>query len=516
MTAVLGLNLLLDDIAMKAMYGDNSPRPEDRDNIPSTIPIFVGNNPKDNLTLSEDWVNYVKRINSFPNLEGYYFQFTKEGFFQDAVGWHNVGGGYVVEQVTFSGNIVEVYRIEGNRAFIRCCYNNEAPPTQLVRCMPDKLHPLIQLLTTQHWNKLDITTDGHYPQTLIMAKDRSQELWIDARNMIKYEEPKMSNTLPAVGKGCYIWRPQNIFNGDISKIVQMMVDAHVNHVCIKVSDGWYTYPNMSELASRLRAAGIIVGAWGYVYLKWIPTTEADAIVLGAKQLDAAYLLHDIEDAAAFFQWTNGSKYMNRVKALLPRMPMAMNSYWKISGHPEIPWSSIRNQCDFDAPQIYSRGTDPVQKYNASKLEYANKKPRLPFALPAGDMYFEGGIKPRPGDITKFMQRAKLDPEAKGVVMWAADQRETTPELWAEFAAFHWDLGTVDPIPPVTPPVYEPLYAAVVIADFLYIRNRPDASGGTQGYYKKGDRVTVYGITGSWSCVDAEKDLWCGSRWLKRL
>lgn len=324
------------------------------------------------------------------------------------------------------------------------------------------------------------------------------------------------NKLPDLRKGCYIWRPQNIFDGDIDKIVRMMSDAKVNHVCIKVSDGWYTYPSMATLADELRQAGIIVGAWGYVYLKWIPTTEANAIVAGTKLLNASYLLHDIEDRASFFQWANGGRYMNRVRSQLPNLPMAMNSYWAMSKHPEIPWSAIRNQSDFDAPQIYSRGTDPVSKYNQSKAEYAAKKPRLPFALPAGDMYFEGGVKPRPGDITLFLKRAKADLEAKGAIMWAADQRETTPALWEEFAAFDWETGTSTPIDPIDPPVYEPLYAAVVFADFLYIRNRPDVSGSTVGYYKKGDRVTVYKTEGSWSCVDPIKDWWCGSKWLKRV
>jgi hypothetical protein len=272
---------------------------------------------------------------------------------------------------------------------------------------------------------------------------------------------------------------------------------------------------MIVLANALRAAGIIVGAWAYVYLKWIPDTEAEAVILGVKQLGAEYLLHDIEDRAAFFQWTNGSRYMGRIRAKLPTMPMAMNSYWAMSKHPEIPWSSIRNQSDFDAPQIYSRGTDPVVKYNASKIEYANKKPRLPFALPAGDMYFENGVKPKSGDITRFMQRAKADPEAKGVIMWAADQRETTPDLWEEFAAFNWETGIVDPLPPVIPPVYAPLYAAALLGTY-YIRNRPDMSGVVVGYKVKGDRVTVYKLEGSWSCIDPVKDWWIGSKGLNRL
>jgi hypothetical protein len=325
------------------------------------------------------------------------------------------------------------------------------------------------------------------------------------------------NDLPPLKKGCYVWKPENMFQGNISKIVRMMVDAKVGHVCIKVSDGYYTYPDIQPVANALREAGIIIGAWGYPYLKWIPLQEAIAIAKGALSINASYLLHDIEDRSSFFQWTNGSRYISKVRSLLPHMPMGLNSYWKPSWHTEIPWSKIRPYCDFEAPQIYSRGNDPVKMYDDSKAEFLKLSPKLPFRLPAGDMYFEGGVKPRPGDITKFLKKARYDMEAVGVVMWAADQRETTPELWEEFAAYDWEKDIVTTVPnPLPIPVDVPLYAAVVIADALYIRNRPDLSGTIVGSKKKGDRVTVYKIEGNWSCIDISKDWWMGSKYLNKL
>lgn len=336
------------------------------------------------------------------------------------------------------------------------------------------------------------------------------------------------DVLPYLGKGCYMWRPGNIFGGDVNKIVKMMVDAKVQHVCIKVCDGYYTYPDIAPVANALRLAGIVVGAWGYTYMKWIPLQEAEAIARGAKSINAAYLLHDIEDRASFFQWTNASRYIKRVMELVPNIPQGMNSYWKPSWHTEIPYSKIRAVADYDAPQIYSRGKDPVVMYDQSKGEFARLWPRLPFSLPAGDMYFEGGVKPHPGDVTNFMRHARRDPDAKGCVMWCADQRETTPELWAEFAAYDWDG---DSLTPALPPegegggpstgsgTVEPLYAAVVTAWALNVRSHPSNSGAVVGYKRKGDRVTVYLVDGSWARISSTETgefQWVSTNYLTKL
>lgn len=313
------------------------------------------------------------------------------------------------------------------------------------------------------------------------------------------------NKLPQLGKGCYIWHQRHICGGDIPSIVRRMVEAKVQHVCIKVADGWSCYtdkqPEIIHLAEALRNAGIVVGAWGYAYLKWIPLVEAEALARGARAIGARYVLHDIEDRNAFFQFVNASRYINKFREPLPNMPTALNTYWKPSWHKEIPYDKIRKRCDFDAPQVYSRGNDPARVLAESKKEYARLAPALPFSLPCGDMYFEHGIKPKPGDVTKFMHTARMDPECMGVVMWSADQQETTPELWAEFAAYDWALDAVEEVEVNIPkPAVEPLYAAVLKGSY-YVRDYPGIKGVILGAHVKGDRVTVFMEDNGWGLID---------------
>jgi hypothetical protein len=177
--------IVIDDVEYKRLYGSNTPRPVDRNGVPATVAVFNGNWNKQRVSLSPRWFKYAKKINSTPDLKGYNYQFTKSGIFAPAIGWHNVGKGNIIEQLAFAGNIVSVKRIEGNRAYVHCFYNTDKPPVEIIRSTPGNLHPLVHLLSTQFYNKLDITTNGRCPQTFLIATSRKQELWIDIRNLRK-------------------------------------------------------------------------------------------------------------------------------------------------------------------------------------------------------------------------------------------------------------------------------------------------------------------------------------------
>jgi GH25 family lysozyme M1 (1,4-beta-N-acetylmuramidase) len=148
-----------------------------RDGYPATERIYGG---KGGVRLSDAWMQFVRDINVG---EGYKYHYTNTDRteFKDSVGWHNKGYLNLVEQLTFSGNIVDVTSIENGRAYIRTFYNDQKPPAPI---WPDKEHldPLVQLFTTQFKTKLDMTTNGKYPRTLIIA-NHGERLWIDIENL---------------------------------------------------------------------------------------------------------------------------------------------------------------------------------------------------------------------------------------------------------------------------------------------------------------------------------------------
>jgi hypothetical protein len=173
---------IIDDIeAGNRHYNMDGVMMDIRDGYPATERIYGG---KGSVKLSREWMIYVNRING---IDGCKYQFVDfENYptchiFKPNVGWHNKGYDNLIEQLTFAGNIVDVISIEGDRAYIRSFYNDQMPPAPI---WPDKDHldPKVQLFTTQFKTKLDVTTNGKYPRTLIIANP-GERLWIDVANL---------------------------------------------------------------------------------------------------------------------------------------------------------------------------------------------------------------------------------------------------------------------------------------------------------------------------------------------
>jgi hypothetical protein len=124
-------------------------------------------------------MSYVYRIQGNPN-----YQFTDPTTFSDSVGWHNGGGSNKVEQVVFSGNIVEVVRVDGNKAYIKTVCITDAPPASLVKPTPEKPHTLIENFSIQYRNWCDMATDGKFARTIVFSNP-GESLWIDTRELRK-------------------------------------------------------------------------------------------------------------------------------------------------------------------------------------------------------------------------------------------------------------------------------------------------------------------------------------------
>jgi hypothetical protein len=102
-----------------------------------------------------------------------------------------------VEQLTFSGNVVEVTRVEGNRAYIRSYDASQRPPLEAIKPTEFNLHPLVQLFTTQYKKWLDMSTGGRWPRTLIIA-NAGEELWIDVAELAPYQPAARTVKVTAV------------------------------------------------------------------------------------------------------------------------------------------------------------------------------------------------------------------------------------------------------------------------------------------------------------------------------
>jgi len=159
----------------EAGWEPNGPRPFNRGlkGFPSTVRIEGG---KSAMQLPLKWTEYLRTCMSAKA-----FKYV----FKAASGWQNRATFGLVESLTFSGNIVEVLSIEGNRAYIKAIRPKDATPALPITPRPGKLDPIVHLFSIQYMDRLDMSTDGRWAVTLCMVDDNNIRPWIDLRNLKK-------------------------------------------------------------------------------------------------------------------------------------------------------------------------------------------------------------------------------------------------------------------------------------------------------------------------------------------
>jgi len=294
-----------------------------------------------------------------------------------------------------------------------------------------------------------IVEDDETPIVINPGNDQAEDN-MDIESMTKQQKVNQIR-----GKWVYIWLLRQIFNGDLNKIIAELKRAKVSGVAIKVHNGWdlwdEDYVQIDPFINLCRRNNIKVVLWGYNYIKYNPIREADIAIQACEKYKDVALAYLIDaEAEAKDQRVNSKKFMDR---LVPAMnflniPISLNSFRYPSLHREIAWDIMRSGTDFDSPQVYYRNGDPEYNIDKSRLEFGAMSPKLPF-IPAGDMYYEHGIKPTVNALQRYLEICRDDPDIPATFMWAMDSNETTPELWEAFANFEWTTGEtpVEETPP---------------------------------------------------------------------
>ena len=172
------------------------------DATPETVRINGGNG---NVTLSAAWVKFIESINTVNA-----GRFIRKSF----NGWLNRGAWPQVEQLTFAGNIVEVTEIIDGRAYIKCLYNDEAPPALVGEFYdPATMHVFGVI-------RNDGTLEGPpvgNTRILVIARTNSERLWIPLEALVKVDKLTVyipHGTAPLskpVGSGLYTFASGNFF-----------------------------------------------------------------------------------------------------------------------------------------------------------------------------------------------------------------------------------------------------------------------------------------------------------------
>lgn len=276
-----------------------------------------------------------------------------------------------------------------------------------------------------------------------------------------------------IGKGVFIYQIWNLEDSTVDDmnyddIVNVILDAGISHVYMKIADGtypynvkWENYPWWSgkilddfavDLITALELEEIKVFGWHYVR-GYRPLDEARMSIERAEELAIDGFAIDAEA-----EYKIGEKdaeaeiYMRALRAGLPDIPISLCSYRYPNAHPEFPYAPFLRKCDHITQQLYWQDAhNPVSQLDWSmeiydELMHGIGIEPLP-QTPVGAGYGVREWRSTPEDIKAFLQ-ACVDRGLRSASLWSMDwMRNRAPELWTAFADFEWPDGEPEPPPP---------------------------------------------------------------------
>lgn len=276
-----------------------------------------------------------------------------------------------------------------------------------------------------------------------------------------------------IGKGIFLYQIWNLEGSTIDDInyddiVNVILDAGISHVYMKIADGnypynvkWENYPYWSgeilddfaaKLSDMLWFNKIQVFGWHYIR-GYRPLDEARMSIERASTVVAKGFAIDGEAEYKIGQkYEEAEIYMKELRAGLPDIPISLCTYRYPNAHPEFPYAPFLRKCDHITQQLYWQDAhNPVAQLDWSLEQYDDLMKGIGIdplpQTPIGAGYGVRAWKSTPEDVKAFLQ-ACVGRGLKSASLWSMDwMRNRAPELWTALADFEWPDGEPEPPPP---------------------------------------------------------------------
>jgi hypothetical protein len=261
------------------------------------------------------------------------------------------------------------------------------------------------------------------------------------------------------GKGFLIFNLPECEGGDPAAILAAAQEAGLSHVLIRIADGATVcgldtagVDLVAPVVQTLRACGIAVWGWQHV-CGTDPLAEASTGIVRIQALGLdGFVVEAREEFSNPGKADVARQYMAAVRAAL-KIPIALNSYHFPNYHPELPWSTFLEFCDFHMPQVtWEQAHDASDQLRESKLQCDALPNARPY-IPTGAAYATHGWNPTAEDMIEFLNTAReLNLPAVNFYHWASCRRDL-PSAWKAIAEFSWPAPSQVNLlasPPTTP------------------------------------------------------------------
>lgn len=244
----------------------------------------------------------------------------------------------------------------------------------------------------------------------------------------------MGETL--AGKWVWLWNWRRCDGGDPQRVADRLKSAGCRGALVKAFDAGYWFdqgPAFRDICRRMKARGVAVGAWGYLYGE-NRSGEAQRAIETAQYGEADLLVLDVESEFKGHPEA-ASEIAARIReALGPGYPLYFSSFAIARYHQSFPFEAFRARCTGTAPQVYWNAFRwPLeQALGWTYQDYQAMRMPPSQVFPVGGLYQEGAVRyPTPDEVRAFVRDAAAR-GSPGVSFWSYEHM--SEEMWQAVAS----------------------------------------------------------------------------------
>ncbi|MFY9470103.1 MAG: peptidoglycan-binding domain-containing protein [Solirubrobacterales bacterium] len=233
--------------------------------------------------------------------------------------------------------------------------------------------------------------------------------------------PATAAISPFNQQGMWIWYINQAEKGSVERIIARAKRFKVKTLFVKSADGSSYWPQFEMSVAQLKAAGLRVCAWQYVYGR-DPVIEADLAAKAAAR-GAECLVINAETEYKT-RYAAAQTYISRLRSLIgPAFPVGLTSFAYPDYHPTFPYSVFLGPggAQWNLPQTYFKAFgQPIPSVFARTYSINQVYGRA--IRPLGQTYDRVG----PRQVIEFRRYARLY-RARGYSWWS--WQHTRVEAW---------------------------------------------------------------------------------------
>jgi LysM repeat protein len=244
----------------------------------------------------------------------------------------------------------------------------------------------------------------------------------------------MSESL--AGKWVWVWNWRRCDSGDPQRVADRLKAAGCRGALVKAFDAGYWFDqglSFRDICRRLKARGVAVGAWGYLYGD-DRAGEAQRAIETAQYGEADLLVLDVESEFKGHPEAAEEIVLRIRETLGPDYPLYFSSFAIARYHQSFPFEAFHTRCTGTAPQVYWNAFRwPLeQALGWTYADYAAMHMPGEQVFPVGGLYQEGAVRyPTPDEVRDFVREA-AGRGSPGVSFWSYEHM--SEEMWEAVAS----------------------------------------------------------------------------------